>query len=77
MSTLAARVVVVSRRSELDELLARHGTTGAAEFFLRSRGREIADVQARHEAVHAALTEVVKRVERREIEAHPRNVEKL
>ena len=26
---------------------------------------------------HAALTEVVKRVERGEIEAHPRNVEKL
>jgi 2-dehydropantoate 2-reductase len=26
---------------------------------------------------HAALTEVVKRVERGEIEAHPRNVERL
>jgi 2-dehydropantoate 2-reductase len=26
---------------------------------------------------HAALTEAVKRVERGEIEAHPRNVEKL
>lgn len=56
--TLAPRAVVVHRRTELDELLARHGTRGAAEFFLRSRGRDIADVQTRHDAVHAALTEV-------------------
>ena len=56
--SLAPRAVIVHRRTELDELLARHGTRGAAEFFLRSRGRDIADVQARHDAVHAALTEV-------------------
>lgn len=56
--TLTPRAVVVHRRTELDELLARHGTRGAAEFFLRSRGRDIADVQARHDAVHAALTQV-------------------
>lgn len=56
--SLAPRAVIVHRRTELDELLARHGTRGAAEFFLRSRGRDIADVQARHDAVHAALTQV-------------------
>ncbi|MFC7529666.1 hypothetical protein [Actinoplanes sp. GCM10030250] len=58
MSTLAPRVVVVSRRSELDELLARHGTRGAAAFFLRQRGRDLDEVTARHEALRAALTEV-------------------
>ncbi len=58
MSTLAPRVVVVSRRSELDELLARHGTRAAAAFFLRQRGRDLAEVDARHEALRAALTEV-------------------
>jgi hypothetical protein len=57
-STLAPRVVVVSRRSELDELVARHGTISAAGFFLRQRGRDLADVQARHDALRAALTTV-------------------
>ncbi|GLY07156.1 hypothetical protein [Actinoplanes sp. NBRC 101535] len=58
MSTLTPRVVVVSRRSELDELLARHGTRGAASFFLRERGRDLDEVTARHEALTAALTAV-------------------
>jgi hypothetical protein len=58
MSTLSPRVVVVSRRSELDELLARHGTRGAAAYFLRQRGRDLDEVTARHEALRAALTEV-------------------
>ncbi|WP_430782934.1 hypothetical protein [Actinoplanes sp. G11-F43] len=58
MSTLAPRIVIVSRRSELDELLARHGTMGAAAYFLRQRGRDMAEVTARHEALRAALTEV-------------------
>jgi hypothetical protein len=58
MSSLNPRVVVVSRRSELDELLARHGTRGAAAYFLRRRGRDLDEVTARHEALRAALTEV-------------------
>jgi len=56
--TLAPRVVTVTRRSELDELLARHGTLGAAGYFLRQRGRDLADVRRRHEAQEAALTTV-------------------
>lgn len=56
--TLSPRAVVVHRRTELDELLARHGTRGAAEFFLRSRGRTLAEVQGRHDAVQSALAAV-------------------
>ncbi len=56
--TLAPRAVVVHRRTELDELLARHGTRGGAEFFLRSRGRTLAEVQTRHDAVQSALAAV-------------------
>ena len=58
MTTLAPRVVVVSRRSELEELLIRHGTTAAAAYFLRQRGRDLDEVTARHEALQAALTTV-------------------
>lgn len=56
--SLAPRVVVVSRRSELDELLARHGTRAAAEHFLKTRGRDLDEAAARHEALQAALTAV-------------------
>jgi hypothetical protein len=58
MSTLAPRVVVVHRRSELDELLATHGTPGAAGYFLRRRGRDLDEVVARHEALAAARVTV-------------------
>ncbi|WP_163275779.1 hypothetical protein [Cellulomonas iranensis] len=56
--TLAPRAVVVHRRSELDELVDRHGTRGQVEFFLRTRGRDLADVQARHDALADALRTV-------------------
>ncbi|ROT27268.1 NAD(+)/NADH kinase [Micromonospora sp. HM5-17] len=52
------RVVVVSRRSERDELLAQHGTRAAAGYYLGQRGRDLADIEARHDAVRAALTVV-------------------
>ena len=58
MTTLAPRVVVVSRRSEYDELLARHGTRAAAAYFLGQRGRDLDEVAARHGALHSALAEV-------------------
>ena len=56
--TLAPRVVVVHRRTELDELLARHGSRGQAAFFLTSRGRAVEPVEAQDAAVRAALAEV-------------------
>ena len=55
---LAPRVVVVHRHTELDALLETHGTRGQAEFFLRSRGRTLDGVQARHDAQQVALDEV-------------------
>src|SRR5438067_5679760 len=55
---LAPRAVMVHRRTEYDELLAHHGTRGQAEFFLRSRGRDIAEVDARHAAIQQAIQAV-------------------
>ncbi len=56
--TLAPRVVLVHRRTELTELLERHGTRGQAAFYLRTRGRRIEDLEDRHAAVTSALTAV-------------------
>jgi hypothetical protein len=56
--SLAPRIVVVHRRTELDELIARHGTRGQAGFFLASRGRSLDEVEERHAATQAALATV-------------------
>lgn len=52
------RIVLVHRRTELQELLDRHATRGQAEFFLSTRGRSIQDVQDRHDRLTAALATV-------------------
>ena len=62
MSTLAPRVVVVHRRTELEELIAQHGTRGQVAFFLKARGRDLADLDERHESNRAALDAVAKAV---------------
>jgi hypothetical protein len=56
--SLAPRVVVVFRRTELDELLARHGTRGQAGFFLSTRGRDLAGVEGRHSLQQQAISTV-------------------
>ncbi|NPD04677.1 hypothetical protein HN031_08265 [Nocardioides sp. zg-1308] len=56
--SLAPRVVVVHRRTELDELVATHGTRGQAAFFLSTRGRDIAELEERHRLTREALDTV-------------------
>ncbi|MFK0039678.1 hypothetical protein ACIQTW_07530 [Paenarthrobacter sp. NPDC090517] len=52
------RIVIVHRRTELQELLDRHATRGQAEFFLRTRGRDIQDAQDRHDRLTSALATI-------------------
>ncbi|MFD5826739.1 hypothetical protein [Lentzea sp. NPDC060358] len=56
--SLAPRIVLVNRRTELTELLARHGTRGQVEFFLKSRNRTLDEVVDRDQQTRAALGEV-------------------
>jgi hypothetical protein len=56
--SLAPRIVLVHRRTELAELLARHGSLGQTEFFLASRGRDLAELSARDAGERAAVAEV-------------------
>lgn len=50
------RVVVVTRPTELDALLERHGTADQAAFFLKSRGQTLDDARRRHERLAGVLT---------------------
>ncbi len=57
--TLAPRVVVVTRPTEYELLIARHATRAQAVFFLESRGATIERVEERHRALEHALREVM------------------
>lgn len=57
MTSLPPRVVLVTRETELQALMARHATLGQARFFLEQRGQRIEDVVARHETQSRAITD--------------------
>jgi hypothetical protein len=60
--SLPPRAVVVTRPTDLDQLLLRHGSRAQARFFLESRGQKLEDTVARHDvqaaAVHAVSTAI-------------------
>lgn len=60
MTSSSPRVVVVTRPSEYELLLARHATYAQAEFFLAGRGQSMKDVEARHRLLETALGEVMR-----------------
>jgi len=58
LESKAPRVVVVTRETDYELLLARHATRGQAAFFLESRGQSIDVVQQRHDRFHLCLQRV-------------------
>jgi NAD kinase len=52
------RAIVVTRASEYQALLARHGTRAQAAFFLERRGQSLQDLERRHGHLQAALEAV-------------------
>lgn len=58
MATAVPRVVVVTRDSEYDALLSRHGTEPQVRFFLEQRGQSLDAVRHRHERWLKALDAV-------------------
>ena len=58
MATLRPRAVVVTRETDYERLLAVHATREQARFFLKTRGQDLDDLVARHEAFNQTLNEV-------------------
>ena len=59
MAGNAARVVVITRETEYEMLLARHATRGQAEFFLQQRGQSIDELDDRHNRFTQALHRIM------------------
>nr|WP_218886108.1 hypothetical protein [Kineococcus aurantiacus] len=55
---MAPRAVLVHRRTAYAETVARHGTPGAADFFLRTRSRRLAELAEADEQQRRALAAV-------------------
>jgi NAD kinase len=58
----APRVVVVTRATDYEALLARHGTREAARFFLETRGQSIDEVEGRHRRFEVSLGVVLQSI---------------
>ncbi len=56
--TLLPRVVVVTRATPYEELLARHATRNQAAFFLKQRGQSLEAVEATHHQIKEAVARV-------------------
>jgi NAD kinase len=55
MSTTAPRAVLVTRETDYELLLARHATREQVRFFLKTRGQDLADVEAHHARFYETL----------------------
>ena len=58
MATNAPRAVLVSRETDYELLIARHATREQVRFFLKTRGQELGEVEARHEHFYDVLKRV-------------------
>jgi NAD kinase len=57
--TARTRMVLVTRHTEYEDLLARHATRAQASFFLESRGQTLEPVELRHHAFQETLKAVL------------------
>lgn len=53
------RVIVVTRKTELEELTARFNTQGQARFYLKQAGMDFDPVKSAHDTYHQALDQVM------------------
>ena len=56
--SLAPRLVLVTRETDYDQLLARHATRGQASAFLRRRAQSLEGMDAQRDTMLAMLTEI-------------------
>ena len=58
------KIVIVTRKTTLEELVQRFNTVGQAKFYLEHAGQDFGHVEATHARYHAALRRVIDLVPR-------------
>lgn len=64
MSSLERKLVLVVRKTRLEELLARHHTAAQARFYVEHLGADFGDYEREHDAYHAARRTTLEVLER-------------
>ena len=64
MSSLERKLVLVVRKTRLEELLARHHTAAQARFYVEHLGADFGDYEREHATYHAALRTTLEVFER-------------
>ena len=64
MSALDRKLILVVRKTRLDELLARHHTAAHARFYVEHLGADFGDYEREHEAYEAARRTTLEMLER-------------
>lgn len=57
---MSLRAVVVTRKTNLEVLVERHGTLGQARFYVECRGQDFAEIEASHAVLKRGLAEVLR-----------------
>lgn len=58
VSAFYHKIVIVTRKTVLEELVERHGTLEQAQFLTINRGQSFDDIQTAHQRYHASLTKL-------------------
>lgn len=59
MATAFGKIVVVTRKTVLEELVERHGTRGQARFLAENRGESFTGIESAHAAYERSLTDLM------------------
>jgi NAD kinase len=62
VATNAPRAVFVTRETDYELLIARHATRDQVRFFLKTRGQDVDEIEARHARFHEVLKNIRARV---------------
>jgi len=62
MPSSMPRVVIVTRATDYEQLLAQHATRSQADFFLKSRGQSLQEVESQHLKLRETVQQTISKV---------------
>lgn len=76
---MSLRAVIVTRKTNLEVLVERHGTVGQARFYVECRGQDFAEIEASHAVLKRGLAEVLRGLgpDRRRVEVDRSEVDRF
>ncbi|MFN3605126.1 MAG: NAD+ kinase [Leptonema sp. (in: bacteria)] len=58
------RIILITRKTRLEELIAKLNTKSQVEFFLKTRNQDISDIELEHNQYYSSLNEIKRKIPR-------------